>query len=48
MIIGELNPGDYELRLRAYGQSGDSRSFTFRYRVSRYGQPDLRSFTEAV
>lgn len=47
LTIGELQPGEYDLRLRAYGQSGDSRLFSFHYRVDRKMQPDLRPFTEA-
>ncbi|MCZ2343117.1 MAG: hypothetical protein LC104_15195 [Bacteroidales bacterium] len=45
---GELKPGDYELRLRAYGTSGDKRDFKFSYSVDRQGKPDLRPFTEAA
>ena len=48
LVIGELKPGDFDLRLTAYGESGDSRPFTFRYRVDREKRPDLRPFTESV
>ena len=48
LVIGELKPGDFDLRLTAYGESGDSRSFSFRYRVDREKRPDLRPFTESV
>ena len=48
LVIGELKPGDFDLRLTAFGESGDSRSFTFRYRVDREKRPDLRPFTESV
>ena len=48
LTIDELKPGVYDLRLRAYGESGDSRSFVFRYDVDRDKRPDLMPFAEAA
>jgi hypothetical protein len=48
LVVGELKPGDYELRLGVYGESGDRRSFAFRYHVGKDGEPDLRPFSEGV
>ena len=48
LTIGELKPGAYGLRLTAYGESGDSKSFTFRYGVDQEKRPDLRPFSEAA
>jgi hypothetical protein len=46
LVIGELKPGAYDLRLTAYGESGDWRRFTFRYQVDQDRQPDVRPFAE--
>jgi NPCBM/NEW2 domain len=48
LAVGELKPGEYSLRLAAYGESGDSQSFTFRYSVDREKRPDLTPFVETV
>lgn len=47
MEIGELKPGEYDLRLTAYGHSGDARNLTVRYRIDQQKRPDLRPFQEA-
>jgi len=47
LAVGELKPGNYDLRLTAYGESGDRRSFTFHYGVDRERRPDLRPFAAA-
>lgn len=48
VAVGDLKPGDYQLRLTAYGASGDKRTFSFDYSVDREGRPDLKPFTESV
>jgi hypothetical protein len=43
----ELKPGDYELRLTAYAETGDAkRLLPFRYRVDKGRRPDLSPFTD--
>ena len=49
LAIGELKPGDYELRLTAYGETGDAKRLPpFRYRVAPDNRPDLTPFTPAT
>ena len=49
LSIGELKPGDYELRLTAYGETGDAKRLPpFRYRVDKDRRPDLTPFTDAT
>ncbi len=48
LAVGELQPGEYDLRLAAYGDGGDARTFAFRYSVDRNCRPDLRPFAEWV
>ncbi len=48
VAVGDLRPGDYQLRLSAYGASGDKRTFSFEYTVDREGLPDLKPFTDIV
>lgn len=45
--IGDLKPGDHELRLTAHGVNGSARLMVFRYRIDRDSSPDLRPFVEA-
>lgn len=45
--VGELKPGDHDLRLAAYGQTGEARNFTIRFRIDQEKQPDLQPFFEA-
>ena len=47
MEVGELKPGDHDLRLAAYGPGGDARHLTVRYRIDPMKRPDLRPFAEA-
>lgn len=44
--VGELTPGEYDLRLAAYSQSGDARHLTIRYRVGQDKRPDLQPFQQ--
>ena len=48
LAMGELKPGDYSLRLRAFGPAGDAKTFEFRYHVDQQGVPDLTPFDEAI
>ena len=48
LALGELTPGNWHLRLRAYGPRGDFQSFEFRYAVNPQGTPDLTPFAEAI
>lgn len=45
--VGELKPGEHDLRLAAYTEAGDARPLTVRYRTDPARVPDLRPF-EAV
>jgi hypothetical protein len=44
--IAEFKPGDYELRLTAFADTGDSRTYAIRYPVDESGQPDVLRFHE--
>lgn len=46
--VGEIRPGPLELRLRAYGASGDYKGFAFRYEVAADGKADLVPFRSGV
>jgi hypothetical protein len=46
--MNELKPGNWGLRLRAYGPAGDFKQFEFRYVVDQQGVPDLTPFKEAI
>jgi len=48
LAMGELKPGNYDLRLRAYGPAGDEKTFTFRYTVNPQGIPDLTPFEDVI
>jgi hypothetical protein len=48
LAMGELAPGNWSLRLRAYGPRGDEKTFEFRYTVDAQGAPDLTPFAEAI
>lgn len=37
----ELEPGDYDLRIRVYGEGGQSKQFSYHYQVDRFGRPDV-------
>lgn len=43
--IGEIKPGDYQLRLQVVCQSGATRTFPIDYHVNDDGVPDLTQFT---
>lgn len=47
MNVGELKPGEYDLRLATIGDNGEARNFVFRYRIDEEKRPDLRPFIEA-
>ncbi len=42
--IGEIKPGKFRLRLRAYRPNGTFQSWSFAYQVDDKGQPDLSPF----
>lgn len=42
--IGELNPGEYDLRLAAYSPSGHAQHHTFHYHIDAKNRPDLQPF----
>ncbi|HYH67275.1 MAG TPA: hypothetical protein VD866_21440 [Urbifossiella sp.] len=45
--VGELKPGEHDLRLAAYTEGGDARPLTVRYRIDPARVPDLRPFEAA-
>lgn len=45
--IGELKPGEQDLRITAYTQSGDARNFTVRFWINEDKRPDLQPFLRA-
>ncbi|MCL1920789.1 MAG: NPCBM/NEW2 domain-containing protein [Kiritimatiellaeota bacterium] len=48
LAMNELQPGNYGLRLRAYGPAGDEKTFTFSYKVDAQGVPDRSPFEDAI
>jgi len=47
VAMNDLAPGNWGLRLRAYGPAGDAQTFTFSYTVDARGVPDHTPFAEA-
>ena len=45
--IEDLEPGIYDLRLRALGSGGDTRYFAFTFEVNERGQPQIEPLMEA-
>ena len=41
VILEDVRPGAYDLRLRSIGEAGDTRDFSFSYPVGRDGMPDV-------
>lgn len=46
LTIEDLEPGSYELRLRALGAQGDTKYFTFVFQVDEHGQPMVEPLLE--
>ena len=41
LAIGDLMPGNYILRVRAYSENGKAKRFEYKYQVDRSGRPDV-------
>lgn len=47
VTIQDLQPGDYALRIRVYGENGIAKQFRYQYTVDRFGRANLSSLAEA-